>query len=66
MSGTLASIAAADGIEVDLELVLMVDVSRSMTENEMEIQRRGYAAALQSDAVFAAVQSGLLQRVAQS
>ncbi|SDK35066.1 Protein of unknown function [Aliiruegeria lutimaris] len=66
MSGTLTSIAAADGIEVDLELVLMVDVSRSMTENEMEIQRRGYAAALQSDAVFAAVQSGLLQRVAVS
>ncbi|MDP5220716.1 DUF1194 domain-containing protein [Ruegeria sp. 2205SS24-7] len=51
-------------MEVDLELVLLVDVSRSMTERELEIQRQGYAAALRSDEVFAAVQSGLLQRVA--
>jgi len=56
--------APAQGIEVDLELVLMVDVSRSMSARELEIQRRGYAEALQSDVVFAAVQSGLLQRVA--
>lgn len=55
---------AQDEIEVDLELVLMVDVSRSMTARELEIQRRGYAEALLSDAVFGAVQSGLLQRVA--
>ena len=55
---------AQDEIEVDLELVLMVDVSRSMTARELEIQRRGYAEALQTDAVFGAVQSGLLQRVA--
>ncbi|OSQ51233.1 DUF1194 domain-containing protein [Marivita geojedonensis] len=53
-------------VEVDLELVLMVDVSRSMTERELEIQRRGYAEALRSDAVFAALQSGLLQTVAMS
>ncbi len=62
----LASPAQADGIEVDLELVLMVDVSRSMTPNELEIQRRGYAAALRSPAVWDAVQSGFLQRVAMS
>nr|WP_245972263.1 DUF1194 domain-containing protein [Rhodovulum robiginosum] len=62
----LAAPASADAIEVDLELVLMVDVSRSMTPRELEIQRRGYAAALRSDAVYAAVQSGLLQRVAVS
>jgi hypothetical protein len=61
---TLALPAAAEEIEVDLELVLMVDVSRSMTARELEIQRRGYAEALRSDAVFAAVQSGLLQSVA--
>ncbi|WP_170482422.1 DUF1194 domain-containing protein [Ruegeria arenilitoris] len=51
-------------LEVDLELALLVDVSRSMTERELEIQRQGYASALLSDDVFAAVQSGLLQRVA--
>lgn len=62
--GLFASTAQADEIEVDLELVLMVDVSRSMSQRELEIQRRGYAEALRSDAVFAAVQSGLLQSVA--
>lgn len=56
--------AASDTMEVDLELVLLVDVSRSMTQRELEIQRRGYAAALRSDEVFAAIQSGLLQKVA--
>lgn len=66
IAAMLTSRAFADGIEVDLELVLMVDVSRSMTENELEIQRQGYAAALQSEAVLAAVQSGMLQRVALS
>lgn len=60
----LARPAKAEEIEVDLELVLMVDVSRSMTQRELEIQRRGYAEALRSDAVFEAVQSGLLQSVA--
>lgn len=50
--------------EVDLELVLMVDVSRSMAPRELEIQRRGYAEALATDAVFAAMQRGALQRIA--
>ncbi len=58
--------AHADGIEVDLELILMVDVSRSMTPNELEIQRRGYAEALNSPEVFTAMQSGLLQKVAMA
>lgn len=60
----IAPPAPAQEIEVDLELVLMVDVSRSMTPRELDIQRRGYAEALRSDAVFEAVQSGLLQSVA--
>ncbi|MEM7732516.1 MAG: DUF1194 domain-containing protein [Pseudomonadota bacterium] len=54
----------ADIMEVDLELVLLVDVSHSMTEHELEIQRQGYAAALRSEEVFTAIQSGLLQRIA--
>lgn len=56
--------AAQAETEVDLELVLLVDVSRSMTARELEIQRAGYAAALRSDEVYAAVQSGLLQNIA--
>jgi hypothetical protein len=56
--------AVAQDIEVDLELVLLADVSRSMTERELEIQRRGYAEALISPVVFKAIQTGLLQRIA--
>lgn len=56
--------ANAQPREVDLELVLLADVSRSMSENELEIQRRGYAEALRSEAVYAAIRSGLLQNIA--
>jgi len=51
-------------IAVDVELVLAVDVSRSMTVRELEIQRRGYAEALVSDAVIEAIGRGGLGRVA--
>jgi hypothetical protein len=60
----LSAPAKSHAMEVDLELVLLVDVSRSMTERELEIQRQGYAAALRSGSVWNAVRSGLLQRVA--
>ncbi len=50
--------------EVDLELFLAVDVSRSMSPEELEIQRQGYAAALSSDAVWAAIRSGLIGEIA--
>lgn len=59
-----ASAGAAQQTEVDLELALMVDVSRSMSATELELQRRGYAEALRSEDVFKAVQSGLLQTIA--
>mgnify|MGYP001814393974 CR=1 FL=1 len=47
----LLGAAPAAATEVDVELALMVDVSRSMGPVELEIQRRGYAEALQSDQV---------------
>ncbi len=52
--------------EVDVELALMVDVSRSMLPAELALQRRGYAEALRSDEVLSAVQGGFLGRVALS
>ncbi|MFL4470890.1 DUF1194 domain-containing protein [Tateyamaria armeniaca] len=55
---------AEDRIEVDVELFLAVDVSRSMQPFELEIQRRGYAAALTSDEVQAAIGGGMLGRIA--
>lgn len=51
-------------IEVDVELFLAVDVSRSMTPRELEIQRRGYAEALVSEPVIGAIQRGQLGQVA--
>ena len=56
--------ALADPVEVDVELVLAVDVSRSMSAAELEIQRRGYAAALSSAEVIGAIRGGLLGRIA--
>ena len=49
---------AAQQVFVDVELVLAVDVSRSMSQRELEIQRRGYAAALTSQEVIDAIQEG--------
>jgi len=55
-----------DGTEVDVELVLAVDVSLSVTPREIEIQRRGYAEAITSPDVMEAVRAGLLGRIAIS
>ncbi len=55
---------AAAEIEVDLELVLAVDVSRSMSAADLAIQRRGYAEALTSATVLDAIQGGFLGRIA--
>lgn len=54
----------AEDTEVDVELFLAVDVSRSMTEEELDIQRRGYAEALSSSEVMGAIQDGLIGRIA--
>ena len=56
--------AQSADIEVDVELVLAVDVSRSMSPRELEIQRRGYAEALTSNEVISAITGGLLGQVA--
>lgn len=60
----LPTLPAAQETEVDIELFLAVDVSRSMTLDELEIQRRGYAQALTSPDVLDAIQNGLLGRIA--
>jgi len=52
--------------EVDVELLLAVDVSRSMSRAELEVQRRGYAAALRSPGVIAAIEAGLTGQIALS
>lgn len=59
-----SSLHAQERTEVDVELFLAVDVSRSMQPYELEIQRRGYAAALVSPEVQDAIAGGLLGRIA--
>jgi hypothetical protein len=56
--------AAAAEARVDLELVLAVDVSRSMDIDELGVQRDGYAVAFRHPDVISAIRSGPLQSIA--
>jgi hypothetical protein len=65
LSGITGSITAAHAeTAVDLELVLAVDVSRSIDEVEAELQRRGYIEALTNQRVLDAILSGEHKRIA--
>ncbi|MCK7614312.1 DUF1194 domain-containing protein [Roseibium sediminicola] len=54
---------AAAQEQVDVALVLAVDVSRSMSPEELQIQRQGYAAAIASPEVARAIELGLHGRI---
>jgi hypothetical protein len=65
LSGAAAPLLAqAGGGEVDVELVLAVDTSRSMDFEEVRIQREGYVEALKHREFIDAVKSGLLGKIA--
>jgi hypothetical protein len=64
LSGGEAAAQAGAGVEVDAEIVLAVDVSRSMDMNEIAVQRDGYTAALRHPDLMRAVTAGRLGRVA--
>lgn len=51
---------------VDVALVLAIDVSRSMSMDELRIQREGYAAAIASPEVVRAIGEGAWRRIAIS
>ena len=51
-------------IEVDVELILAVDVSRSMDADELRLQREGYVAAFHDLGVVDAIRSGALGKIA--
>jgi hypothetical protein len=59
-----AVMAQADEFDVDLELALAVDVSRSMDVEEQRVQRQGYIDAFRHPDVIAAVRTGPLGRIA--
>jgi hypothetical protein len=59
------STASAQGqLEVDLELILAVDVSRSMDGDEHRLQRDGYVAAFRHPDLLQAIKSGAFGRIA--
>ncbi len=55
---------AARALPVDLELVLAIDVSRSMDDDELELQRQGYAGAFVHPSIVQAIRSGPQGRIA--
>ena len=55
---------SSHGEPVDVELVLAVDASRSMDDEEFALQRSGYVEAIRDPAFLAAVRSGLHGRIA--
>ena len=55
---------AQEGLPVDLELVLAVDVSGSVDEEEAKLQRDGYAEAVKSREVLIAIRGGRHRRIA--
>src|ERR1044072_4491507 len=61
---TVTATASRAETPVDLQLVLAVDVSRSIDEVEAELQRRGYIEALTNDRVIDAILSGETGRIA--
>lgn len=64
---SVSSSVMAPGVqEVDVELVLAVDTSRSMDYEEARIQREGYVAALKHKEFIDAVKGGLNGRIAIS
>ncbi|MBM3487283.1 MAG: DUF1194 domain-containing protein [Alphaproteobacteria bacterium] len=60
----LALAPVARAIEVDLQLVLAVDVSRSIDPEEAQLQRQGYIEAFTHPEVQKAIRSGPLGRIA--
>jgi hypothetical protein len=55
---------AASETEVDLALVLAVDVSRSMDDDEQKLQRDGFVQAFRAPAVHDAIRKGVIGRIA--
>ncbi len=60
----LLTASPAAALPVDLELVLAVDVSRSIDPDEARLQREGYVRALTDERVVQAIRSGIHGRIA--
>jgi hypothetical protein len=56
--------ARAEAVAVDLVLVLAVDVSRSIDDDEARLQREGYRSAMTDPRVVEAIRSGMMGAIA--
>lgn len=63
-TGALMSVSAFAAEEVDLELVLAADGSGSIDDEELRLQREGYARAVAHPSVQSAIKSGFLGKIA--
>ncbi|MGE0658247.1 MAG: DUF1194 domain-containing protein [Reyranellaceae bacterium] len=54
----------AQALDVDLELVLAIDISRSVDDEEAQLQRDGYMQALTDPRIIDAIRAGPLGRIA--
>lgn len=63
-TAALAAPARAEDGTVDLQLVMAVDVSRSIDEDEARLQREGYRDAMSDPRVVRAIQGGMIGAVA--
>ncbi len=63
---SLPPLAAWAAQPVDVALVLVTDVSRSIDDSEFDLEKKGYAAALTSKEVLAAIQGGVAGAIAVS
>jgi hypothetical protein len=64
LAAAFSTEARAADTAVDLELILAVDISRSMDLDEQQLQREGYRAAITHPEVIAAIGSGARRRIA--
>ena len=62
LAGPTAALAAE--VEVDLQLVLAVDASGSVSMRRFDLQKQGYANAFRNPRVLAAIRSGISQAIA--
>ena len=60
----LVGTAPARAVPVDVELILAVDVARSIDEEEAKLQRQGYLAALTDTGIVAAIRNGPVGKIA--
>jgi len=61
-----AAVDPARADDVDVALVLVTDVSRSIDDSEFELEKQGYAAAFTDPQVIAAIKGGMVGAIAVS